>query len=86
LSAAHLLKRLQVGAALTDGPDGRERPTHANKNKGAFAMTPKQKITLFMWFDNNAEEAMNHYVSIFKNARIVGVSRYGDALRHRNLA
>jgi len=49
-------------------------------------MTPKQKITLFMWFDNNAEEAMNHYVSIFKNARIAGVSRYGDAPRHRNLA
>jgi predicted 3-demethylubiquinone-9 3-methyltransferase (glyoxalase superfamily) len=41
-------------------------------------MTPKQKITPFLWFDNNAEEAMNHYVSIFMNARIVSVSRYGE--------
>ena len=41
-------------------------------------MTPKQKITPFLWFDDNAEEAMNHYVSIFKNARIVSVSRYGE--------
>ena len=30
-----------------------------------------QKITPFLWFDNNAEEAMQHYVSIFKNSRIV---------------
>ena len=41
-------------------------------------MRPKQKITPFLWFDNNAEEAMNHYVSIFENARIVSVSRYGE--------
>ena len=38
-----------------------------------------QKITPFLWFDNNAEEAMNLYVSIFKNSRITGVSRYGEA-------
>lgn len=38
-----------------------------------------QKITPFLWFNNNAEEAMNHYTSIFKNSKIVGVSRYGDA-------
>jgi predicted 3-demethylubiquinone-9 3-methyltransferase (glyoxalase superfamily) len=38
-----------------------------------------QKITPFLWFDNNLEEAMSAYVSIFKNARIVNVSRYGDA-------
>jgi predicted 3-demethylubiquinone-9 3-methyltransferase (glyoxalase superfamily) len=36
-------------------------------------------ITPFLWFDGNAEEAMNHYVSTFKNSRIVRVSRYGDA-------
>ena len=28
-----------------------------------------QKITPFLWFDNNAEEAMNFYVSIFKSAK-----------------
>jgi predicted 3-demethylubiquinone-9 3-methyltransferase (glyoxalase superfamily) len=38
-----------------------------------------QKITPFLWFDNNAEEAMNLYVSIFKNSKVVNVSRYGDA-------
>ena len=39
----------------------------------------QQNITPFLWFDNNAEEAMNHYVSIFKNSKIVSVNRYGDA-------
>ncbi len=38
-----------------------------------------QKITPFLWFDNNAEEAMNFYVSIFKNSKVGTVSRYGDA-------
>ena len=38
-----------------------------------------QKITPFLWFDNQAEEAANFYVSIFKNSKILGVSRYGEA-------
>ena len=38
-----------------------------------------QKITPFLWFDNQAEEAMNFYVSIFKNSKVVNVTRYGDA-------
>jgi predicted 3-demethylubiquinone-9 3-methyltransferase (glyoxalase superfamily) len=38
-----------------------------------------QKITPFLWFDNQAEEAMNLYVSIFKNSKVLGVTRYGDA-------
>jgi predicted 3-demethylubiquinone-9 3-methyltransferase (glyoxalase superfamily) len=38
-----------------------------------------QKITPFLWFDNKAEEAMNFYISIFKNAKVVSVTRYGDA-------
>ncbi len=38
-----------------------------------------QKITPFLWFDNNAEEAINFYVSIFKNSRIVSTTRYGEA-------
>jgi predicted 3-demethylubiquinone-9 3-methyltransferase (glyoxalase superfamily) len=37
-----------------------------------------KKITPFLWFDNQAEEAMNFYVSVFKNSRVLGVSRYGD--------
>jgi predicted 3-demethylubiquinone-9 3-methyltransferase (glyoxalase superfamily) len=38
-----------------------------------------QKITPFLWFDGNAEEAMNHYISIFKNSKVVNVTRCGDA-------
>jgi predicted 3-demethylubiquinone-9 3-methyltransferase (glyoxalase superfamily) len=34
-----------------------------------------QKITPFLWFDNQAEEAMNFYVSVFKNSEVIGVNR-----------
>jgi predicted 3-demethylubiquinone-9 3-methyltransferase (glyoxalase superfamily) len=36
-----------------------------------------QKITPFLWFDNQAEEATNLYVSIFKNSKVVRVTRNG---------
>lgn len=38
-----------------------------------------QKITPFLWFDNNAEGAVDFYVSIFKNSKIGEITRYGDA-------
>jgi len=38
-----------------------------------------QKITPFLWFDNNAEEAINFYVSIFKNSKVVSMTHYGEA-------
>lgn len=38
-----------------------------------------QKITPFLWFDSNAEAAAQLYTSIFKNSKILAVSRYGDA-------
>jgi len=41
--------------------------------------TIAQKITPFLWYDNQAEEAMNFYVSIFKNSRVLGVTRYGKS-------
>ena len=37
-----------------------------------------QKITTFLWFDSQAEEAANFYVSIFKNSKIGSIRRYGD--------
>lgn len=37
-----------------------------------------QKITPFLWFNDNAEEAMNFYTSVFKDSKIGKVSRYGD--------
>ena len=38
-----------------------------------------QKITPFLWFDNQAEEAVNFYVSIFKNSRVGSIARYDEA-------
>lgn len=38
-----------------------------------------QKITPMLWFDNQAEEAANFYVSIFKNSKLGAIARYGDA-------
>jgi len=35
-----------------------------------------QKITTFLWFDGQAEDAMNHYVSIFKNSKVLSVTRW----------
>ena len=37
------------------------------------------KITPFLWFNGQAEEAMNFYLSIFKNSKVGSVTRYGDA-------
>lgn len=38
-----------------------------------------QKVTPFLWFDNQAEEAVNFYISAFKNSKIVNVTHYGEA-------
>jgi len=38
----------------------------------------KNKITPFLWFDKNAEEAMGFYTSIFKNSKIVSIKRYPE--------
>lgn len=37
-----------------------------------------QKITPCLWFDGKAEEAVNFYVSIFRNSKIGSISRYGE--------
>ena len=46
--------------------------THMNK-------TIMQKITPFLWFDNNAEEAAKYYISIFKNSKIIDIVHYGES-------
>jgi predicted 3-demethylubiquinone-9 3-methyltransferase (glyoxalase superfamily) len=38
----------------------------------------KSRITPFLWFDHQAEEAMHFYTSIFKNSKIGEVTRYGE--------
>ena len=43
-------------------------------------MEIRQKITPFLWFDNNAEEAINFYIAVFEEGSTVGdLARYGDA-------
>lgn len=42
-------------------------------------MTAKQKITPFLWFNDNAEEAANFYVSLFKDSKILKITRCGDS-------
>jgi len=44
------------------------------KNKNS---NPNQKITPFLWFNNNLEEAVNLYVSVFSNAKILNMHRVG---------
>jgi predicted 3-demethylubiquinone-9 3-methyltransferase (glyoxalase superfamily) len=39
---------------------------------------PSQKITPFLWFDNQAEEAANFYVSLFPDSKIIGVKRFPE--------
>src|SRR5262245_13645721 len=56
------------------GESSMEQP--ADTTKEAREM---QKITPCLWFDNQAEEAMNFYVSTFKNARAGEITRYGEA-------
>jgi len=42
-------------------------------------MKVAQKITPFLWFDGKAEEAANFYVSVFRNSKVLSVTRYGEA-------
>jgi predicted 3-demethylubiquinone-9 3-methyltransferase (glyoxalase superfamily) len=56
-------------------PSG-QKPQPINANEKEPVM---QKITPFLWFDNNAEEAMNFYISVFKDSKILSVTRYGEA-------
>ncbi|QDT41489.1 3-demethylubiquinone-9 3-methyltransferase [Gimesia alba] len=42
-------------------------------------MSDSPKIAPFLWFDDNAEAAIDHYTSIFKNSKKLSVSRYGEA-------
>ena len=38
-----------------------------------------QSIKTFLWFDNQAEEAVNLYMSLFENSKIISMARYGEA-------
>jgi predicted 3-demethylubiquinone-9 3-methyltransferase (glyoxalase superfamily) len=66
-----------VSAAL-DGGTGRTAVVRDGIGTGATAVQQTPKITTFLWFDQNAEEAIRFYVSIFKDSRIVSESRWGE--------
>jgi predicted 3-demethylubiquinone-9 3-methyltransferase (glyoxalase superfamily) len=38
-----------------------------------------RRITPCLWYDGNAEDAANFYISVFRNSKITEISRYGDA-------
>ncbi len=52
------------------------RTIPANTNKGVITM---QKITPFLWFDHQAEEAAKFYTSVFKNSKVGRILRYDEA-------
>lgn len=45
-----------------------------------------QKITPSLWFEMNAEEAMNYYVSVFKNSKIISIDRYPEGFTEGPMA
>ena len=48
------------------------------RKSNAKVQPATQKITTFLWFDTNAEEAVNFYVSVFKNSKILQTTHYGE--------
>jgi predicted 3-demethylubiquinone-9 3-methyltransferase (glyoxalase superfamily) len=78
-SEAASRRRLQTFVLRSTYRAALARQDQSPFDRGARSMPAKQKIKTFLWFDNNAEEAMNFYVSIFRNSRIVEVVRIGDA-------
>jgi predicted 3-demethylubiquinone-9 3-methyltransferase (glyoxalase superfamily) len=56
---------LQIGGGRKDGA------VHG-------AAPEKQKITTFLWFDRNAEEAVRFYVSTFRDSKVLSEARYGE--------
>ena len=80
-----VLSKLTISASLPYGP--REVGSDAKPVLGKAVKSvckslkgnDMQKITPFLWFDDNAEEAANFYTSLFKNSKILDVARYGEA-------
>jgi predicted 3-demethylubiquinone-9 3-methyltransferase (glyoxalase superfamily) len=58
--------------------DVENRPSASSYPRTRRKETPMKKITPFLWFDTQAEEAANLYVSIFKNSKVIKVNRWGE--------
>jgi predicted 3-demethylubiquinone-9 3-methyltransferase (glyoxalase superfamily) len=71
-----VIRRIRLGSLEENvKPTNVIQATSSNQNQGAALM---QKITPFLWFDNNAEEAMKFYTSVFKNSKIGRVTLYPE--------
>jgi predicted 3-demethylubiquinone-9 3-methyltransferase (glyoxalase superfamily) len=55
------------------------KPNKLRSQRKSNMKESKQKITTCLWFDSQAEEAANFYVSIFDNSKILSISRYDKA-------
>src|SRR5438128_11190277 len=64
----------QLKKSAHRGPDS---TSHQGLKKG---VKPMQKITPFLWFDTQAEEAVKCYTSVFENSKIVDVARYVEGV------
>src|SRR4026207_329090 len=53
--------------------------TQTGTQRSQTPETQTQKITTFLWYDGNAEEAVNFYTSIFKNSKTHNIVRYGES-------
>ena len=67
---------LAVASTLL-APQHSPTTTHP-QDPGTPAMTNKQKITTFLWFDDRAEEAVRFYTSLFADSKILTESRWGE--------
>jgi predicted 3-demethylubiquinone-9 3-methyltransferase (glyoxalase superfamily) len=63
---------------MKNGSAKRASKPKSIKSSGARKIKTEQKITPFLWFDGQAEEAANFYTAIFENSRILDVARYGE--------
>ena len=52
--------------------------TQSPQDPAVTAMTNKQKITTFLWFDADAEKAVRFYTSLFADSKIITESRWGE--------
>ena len=52
--------------------------TKSERNTGGKSYDFDEKIIPFLWFNGNAEEAVNFYISMFKNSKVLNITRYGD--------
>ena len=53
--------------------------TQTGTQRSQTPETQTQKITTFLWYDGNAEEAVNFYTSVFKNSKTNNIVRYGES-------